>query len=328
MAVVLSASLVHAESGSKPLPPDQIRHRLMAGVKSWGYQLHRADVDHIANSPFDLVVVDYARTRAEQREIPFTADEVKRMQTRPDGGRRIVLAYLSFGEAEWYRYYWDSAWLDAERPSWLGEMNPQWYGNFPVRFWDPRWQSIILGEPDGYLMRILSAGFDGVYLDRADVYQDWSGEHPAARSEMVEFVTRLAAIARQHRPEFLVVQQNAEELLENGRLRTLIDGVAKESLIYGVDAPEQRNKNEEIVWSMDMLKLAAKAGHRVMVIEYLDDPKLAADARTRIERAGFIVTFGPRMLHELDYEPVDRRAERLTRSSPPNPHGPLDRREP
>ena len=135
----------------------------LATAKSWAYQLRGIDPDAIARSPYDVVVVDFA-----DREQPFTTAEVERMRSRPDGSRRIVLAYLSIGEAERYRAYWQADW-HAKPPAWLGPENPEWKGNFPVRFWDPAWQNIILGNTDAYLDRIMAAGFDGTYLDRAKV---------------------------------------------------------------------------------------------------------------------------------------------------------------
>ena len=84
--------------------------RRLGGVKSWGYQLQHGDPENIAKSPYDLVVVDYSRNGEDDGR--FTADEVRKMQTRPDGGRRIVLAYLSIGEAETYRYYWNEDWAE------------------------------------------------------------------------------------------------------------------------------------------------------------------------------------------------------------------------
>jgi cysteinyl-tRNA synthetase len=33
------------------------------------------------------------------------------------------------------------------------------------------WQDIIFGDADGYLDRIMNAGFDGVYLDIIDAFE-------------------------------------------------------------------------------------------------------------------------------------------------------------
>ena len=85
----------------------------LAGVRNWGYQLQMADAGVIAASPYDLVVIDYSKTGEEDEA--FSPEDVRRMQVKPDGSRRIVIAYLSIGEAESYRYYWNADWAEPLR---------------------------------------------------------------------------------------------------------------------------------------------------------------------------------------------------------------------
>ena len=77
---------------------------------------------------------------------------------------------MSIGEAEDYRYYWDDSWKRGS-PEWLEAENLRWRGNFVVRYWDPEWKSIVFGNAEAYLDRIIAAGFDGVYLDIIDGYE-------------------------------------------------------------------------------------------------------------------------------------------------------------
>ena len=95
----------------------------------------------------------------------LSSQDVARLQK----GGRTVIAYLSVGEAETYRSYWDPTWKETP-PPWLAEENPDWEGNIKVHYWDPAWQKIIFGSPDAALDQILAAGFDGVYLDIVDAY--------------------------------------------------------------------------------------------------------------------------------------------------------------
>ena len=118
-------------------------------------------VSALAAVDVDLLIVD-----AESEEEPLTAGDVERLKWKPGGARRLVLCYLSIGEAEDYRDYWDSNWVE-DPPEWLLSENPAWPGNYTVRYWDPAWQTIV----DAQLDRILAAGFDGVYLDCVDVYE-------------------------------------------------------------------------------------------------------------------------------------------------------------
>ncbi len=81
-----------------------------------------------------------------------------------------MIAYLSIGEAEEYRYYWQPEWLQ-NLLAWLLEENLDWPGNHKIHYWDPEWQAIICGNRDSYLAKILAAGFDGVYLDLIDAFE-------------------------------------------------------------------------------------------------------------------------------------------------------------
>ena len=82
------------------------------------------------------------------------------------------MAYMSIGEAENYRYYWQAGW-DSAPPSWLDSQNPTFQDNFLVRYWQPEWQEIICHGENSYLQRIIEAGFDGVYLDVVDAFEQY-----------------------------------------------------------------------------------------------------------------------------------------------------------
>ncbi|MBD3240455.1 MAG: hypothetical protein GF331_07705 [Chitinivibrionales bacterium] len=114
---------------------------------------------------YDAFIID-----AFWAEEALTAAEVSRLKTKPGGGQRLVIAYMSIGEAEDYRFYWQDEWYE-NHPSWMAGENPSWPGNYKVRYWDESWQGIIFGQPDSYLDRILAAGFDGVYLDIIDAFE-------------------------------------------------------------------------------------------------------------------------------------------------------------
>ena len=82
--------------------------QLLRAATSWGYQLQEIDPEAIARVPYDMLVLDYSRDGSDAQAL--TADEVAKLKVKPDGTRRVVLAYLSIGEAETYRYYWKRYW--------------------------------------------------------------------------------------------------------------------------------------------------------------------------------------------------------------------------
>jgi cysteinyl-tRNA synthetase len=140
-----------------------------------------------------MLVIDYSRDGKAARA--WTPEEVDKIGVKPDGERRVVLAYLSIGEAQTYRYYWKWYWgwaFGVLSPCWLGSENPEWRGNYGVRYWHEGWQKIILGGENSYLERIVKAGFDGVYLDGVDEYVDMVKEKRNARALMIAFVKAIA----------------------------------------------------------------------------------------------------------------------------------------
>ncbi len=119
----------------------------------------------VQSTDYDLLITDlFFDGRA------FTAGETKALRQKANGGRRLVIAYMSIGEAEDYRYYWQSDWRPGN-PSFIVTENPDWPGNYIVRYWDPAWKQILFGNDSSYLKKILYAGFDGVYLDIIDAYE-------------------------------------------------------------------------------------------------------------------------------------------------------------
>ncbi len=311
----------------------------LSGVKSWGYQLQKVKPAEIAASPYDLVVVDYSRNGTDGGR--FTPADVKTMQTKPDGGRRIVLAYMSIGEAEDYRFYWNPAWVekaplrspsayvntplspppgaapspeDVARavpspdtvriprltaPGWLGRENEAWPGNYLVRYWYEGWYDLIIYETGSYLERIQQAGFDGVYVDRVDVFYALEGDRANAASLMVDFVVALAAKARSRNPQFIVMPQNGEELVKDARYLGVIDGIAKEDLFFGAEQAGAMNSLAAITSSVAGLAVVKAAGLPVFTVEYLEDAGQAAKAAAEMKAAGFITYIGPRRLDRL-----------------------------
>lgn len=317
-----------------------VRSEALAEVKSWGYQLQDLDVAKAVRAPHDLLVVDEMLhgQGTERRGLTLSA-----LRRKPDGGRRIVLAYLSIGEAESYRAYWRADWTrpspesTGERrtdllsigatparavtpatagnkivpvrvptsaaPAWLGRENPEWRGNYAVRYWHPEWRSLLTGSQQAAIDRLIAAGFDGVYLDRADVYSQWTSENREARAAMIDLVTHISAYAKAKDPEFIVALQNAEELLDNRKMRAALDLVAKEDLLHGIAGDGAVNAERDVRASLSQLKKAQAEGLPVLVVEYLEPGPAQEASRKTLAGHGFIPYFAPRSLNELRDRP-------------------------
>ena len=323
VALVVLAAAAPAEAqrkkkGTEPPPPaaaaqpaQPVPVPALGDVKSWGYQLKNVDIRALAVAPYDLIVTDYAGGKGKIAK-PFTRAEIERLQRRPDGGRRLVIAYLSIGEAEFYRWYWNKTWeKEAARPPWLGEANDNWRDNHLVRYWYPEWKRLVYEGADSYLERILAAGFDGVYLDRADVAFHWRND-PAAKvdaiAEMTAFVAALSSRAKVRaaqlgRGAFYVIAQNAEELLDQPAYKQAVDGIAKEDLLYGIEGDEEPNAAREVAYSTNQLGLARTGGKAIFTVEYVRSPDLIEQIRSQVEPLGFVPTFAPRALEWLQPPP-------------------------
>jgi cysteinyl-tRNA synthetase len=172
--------------------------RLFSSVNDYLLQRRNIDLNEIGRSRYDMVVIDYSRDGTDGGA--WSVSEITALKTAGEG--RFVLAYLSIGEAESFRSYWETFW-NTGSPYWVGREVAARPDNYRVKYWDPAWKDIIKGE----LAKIASQGFEGVYLDRVDAYGYWSAEAFAggenevlspedAADRMAEFVRDLAEFCR------------------------------------------------------------------------------------------------------------------------------------
>jgi cysteinyl-tRNA synthetase len=122
-------------------------------------------INTVSITNFDVIIMDCFFNEEE-----FTTQEINNLKSKQNEGKRLVISYISIGEAENYRYYWQYNWINNP-PDWLEDENPNWQGNYKVRYWEKDWQEIIFGKNNSYLNKILNAGFDGAYLDIIDAFE-------------------------------------------------------------------------------------------------------------------------------------------------------------
>jgi cysteinyl-tRNA synthetase, unknown class len=266
--------------------------RPLLAVKSWHYQLDKLEVETAAKLDADMLVIDYARLGGK---VPLTREDVTRLKLRPDGRKRIVISYLSIGEAEEFRWYWNAEWK-ASKPDWLVEENCAWPRAWMVRYWLQGWKDVIYAGPQSYLKRIVDAGFDGVYLDRVDMHEHTGDLNAASKAAMIEFVTELAATGRALKPGFLIIPQNGEDMLDDRRYRRVIDAVAKEELLNSSTGTGQRNTAKSIDQAVHYLRKLAWDYKPIFPVEYLLSSEAIEATRTEVRRLGFTPVFPTRAL--------------------------------
>ncbi|MCU0461318.1 MAG: endo alpha-1,4 polygalactosaminidase [Bacteroidales bacterium] len=123
-------------------------------------------INAVTSTNYDLLIMDLFFDETTE----FTSGEITRLKDKANGGKRLVISYMSIGEAENYRYYWQSGWESGD-PFWLDDENRAWKGNYKVRYWEPEWKKIIFGNGDSYTKKIINAGFDGAYLDIIEAFE-------------------------------------------------------------------------------------------------------------------------------------------------------------
>lgn len=133
-------------------------------ISNDNYSTKQAFLDAIAATNFDVVLIDLFF-----EDTPFTAAEIESLKTKANGGKRLVISYISIGSAENYRYYWQEDWK-LHNPNWLKKAYDGYEDEIWVKFWKEEWQNIIFGNDDSYIKKILNAGFDGAYLDNVEAY--------------------------------------------------------------------------------------------------------------------------------------------------------------
>ncbi|MGB3294849.1 MAG: endo alpha-1,4 polygalactosaminidase [Phormidesmis sp.] len=222
-------------SASASLVSKFVASEQLTTVRTWVYQLQGLDggpldLRPLIDYPADLAVIDHSRDGSEAGA--FSPDEIADLQR---SGKR-VLGYMAIGAADSDRFYdqqpGDSHPFSHQRGrSLVAAENPDFPGTFYLRYWLSDWQAILLGEAlpswvqanrwpnSSYLERILEAGFDGVYLDDIDAYQQFNeegnGTRPSAALEMLLLIQDISDQAKARHPEFLVFPQNGEAIFQD-----------------------------------------------------------------------------------------------------------------
>ncbi len=246
----------------------------LMNTEPWAYWLQDINIQTIVNdSSFEIIVFDYSADGVDsQKWTPAQIDSVK-------NSGKMAISYISIGEAEDYRYYWQSSWSSSP-PSWLGGENPDWPGNYKVRFWDPYWQAIVFD----YLDTILLQGFDGIYMDLIDAYYYWSVENPEqiyADSLMCQFVVNIRSYCDSVRGDnsFVVIPQNGSDVMDqinvSPALKTsyfnAINGIGVEDVFFSGPLDENNPHNPDM-YRIGILQQYLQQNKQVYAIDYLTDP--------------------------------------------------------
>ena len=208
------------------------------GNKTWHYQLQDLDKESLKALPVPILVID--------PDEGLSCEDVVELREN-----KTVLAYLSIGEAEDYRDYWDSV---RDKP-YIREENPEWEGNYLVEYWNEEWQELMVERA-----KELAECYDGLYLDKVDSYEAF--DRP---EDMVAFVERIAEEAKAVNPSLLIVPQNGLALYRYPSYREVVDGLAAEDVWWYDDERTEAEEREE---RLSFLRQALGDGKLVLVVDY------------------------------------------------------------
>jgi uncharacterized protein (TIGR01370 family) len=255
--------------------------------KTGMYVLQGVDPVAVAVAPFDVKVIDVYNDNGQL----FTAAQVQQMGG--GAGNGLLLGYFSIGEAEDYRDYFQTIPSAA-----IGPVNPDWPGNYQVAYWTSEWKTVATA----YLDKMIKLGYDGIYLDVVDEYQQaWAVRNAPggdAEGAMVSLIKYLDDYAHAQNANFKIWANNAEELLNNATYLQTIDGLFKEELFYTDNGSPQPAGDTK--WSLDLLHKATALGKDVIAIEYVSGASKIADIHAKAAAAGV----GSYIAH-LDLDGID-----------------------
>lgn len=237
-----------------------LKERLQSS-ETWVFNINFAgndDLEKIASSNYDLVVVDIS---------DVDNDGISKIKENDD---KLVLCYISIGQAESYREYWKEGW-ETDKPEWVTAEDQDWPENYNIKFWSDEWEDIIFGSSESYIDLIIQEGFDGVYLDTAGV-DYWIGEENGeAEGDMVQLIKEISDYARGKNKEFLIVPQNLGLMKDDysQELKDKIDGVAQEEVFYGYENNDGVGTPVSVSRSIvNKLENYQKLGLPIFVVDY------------------------------------------------------------
>ncbi len=152
-------------------------------------------------------------TRQESQNIPWN-DYDMAILGLDDGppleeaaeSKCLLVAYVSFGEAESYQPYWEKI---KDKP-WIIKKRLPWKDSYLVDVRNPEWQELILRE---IIPQAVSKGFHGIFMDTLDTASYLEGKdhlkYAGAKKAAIDLVRKAHGIY----PDLYLISNNAYEIL-------------------------------------------------------------------------------------------------------------------
>ena len=209
---------------------------------------------------FDLAIIQ-----------PETLDAGDRAELRASG--TLVVAYLSLGEVEPYRPWYDDGRVN---PDWILGENPNW-GSYYIDTTEAGWQALMVDIAGDYLAQ----GFDGIFMDTLDTVDLF----PETTPGMIATVEAL----RKAYPQALLIQNRGFTVLD--ATAPSIDALMFEDLStsYNFDTDTYITAENDAL-AARLSEIKANTGLVILALDYVapGDTDSARRARDIARSYGFI----------------------------------------
>jgi cysteinyl-tRNA synthetase len=280
LPLLLAACTVTAEPAAAPAGGEGVE-QVQAPAGSWLYQLTGYEddaLDAIAAAPQPTVVIDLARDGGEGY---WTAEEIDALHL----AGKTVYAYFSMGSIETYRPEYDAV---ADTDLVLNQWG-DWPDEYFVKYWDQRWWDLVM-QPR--LDQADAAGFDGVYLDVPNAYEeiDLALVPGETRESLAQKMADLVIAADRYAggstdADLQLLPQNSPELREFPGYLDAIDGIGIEDLYFlDTDIP---CTEEWCAENLEHTRAIRDAGKLILAVDYASDPANKAAACAHYAEEGF-----------------------------------------
>lgn len=137
--------------------PAQAKNHLYV-AQSQGFGSAADYVQAMSTTNNDIVITSVFHGRA-----PLSKLDVERLKYKNLGARRLVLAEINVASAATYDYFWQPGWGPGS-PAYVGAPYRKDPDRYRTLYWDPAWQSVLLGGTASFVYGVFDLGFDGVII--------------------------------------------------------------------------------------------------------------------------------------------------------------------
>jgi len=193
-------------------------------VEKWFILLDYGSLGSDIN-PYDILEYDMAIVDPDNHfPIEFLKDQI------------ILIAYVSLGEAEIYRKYWEK----IKNEEWVLGDNPDWKGNFYVDVRSKEWMDIIIDE---VIPPIIEQGFKGIFMDTLDTSIMLEDEDPEKYEGVNDAMVELVKGIHEKYPDLYLISNNGFAIL--GTVSPYLSGALAEDIYTMPDFDNGGYKDEQ-----------------------------------------------------------------------------------